>query len=65
MKCAWTSLLGILPMWMRNDVDWKYKESLQEIRLRIDRQPELITKYKTVNLEQSISHSSWLHQMRE
>ena len=55
MKCVWTSLLGILPMWMRNDVDGKYKESLQEIRLRIDRRPELITKYKTVNLEQSIS----------
>lgn len=56
MKCAWTSLLGILPMWMRNDVDGKYKESLQEIRLRIGRRSELITKYETVNLEQSICH---------
>ena len=41
MKCAWKELLGILPQWMRNDVDKLGRESLQELRLRINSPPEL------------------------
>ena len=55
MKCAWTSLLGILPIWMRKIVDAKYNDSLQEIRMRIGRHPELITKHDTVQINQIIS----------
>lgn len=42
MKCAWKELLSILPHSMRPEVD-KYQSSLQELRLRLDRPPELIT----------------------
>lgn len=42
MKCAWESLLGILPSWLRTDVDRLGKERMQELRLRVDRPPELV-----------------------
>ena len=41
MKCAWQQLLGILPRWLAEDVDRLGKENLQELRLRLDREPEL------------------------
>ena len=44
MKCAWQALLNILPVWLRNDVDKLGKETLQEIRLRQDKPPELVMK---------------------
>ena len=43
MRCAWQALINLLPIWMRNDVDRLGKESLQEIRLRLNQQPELVT----------------------
>ncbi len=42
MMCAWDSYLGILPLWMRQDVDRHGRDTLQELRLRIGRPPELI-----------------------
>ena len=42
MMCAWDSYLGILPPWMRPEVDKQGREYLQELRLRVDRPPELI-----------------------
>ena len=43
MSCAWQAYLNILPIWMRSEVDFVGKEVLQELRIRVDRQPELIT----------------------
>lgn len=55
MDCQWTSLLGILPLWMRTSVD-EYKDNcLQEIRLRIGMKPTLICKDKQVHLHRTIS----------
>lgn len=34
MKCAWEELLGILPLWLRAEVNRQGRDSLQEIRLR-------------------------------
>ena len=51
MICAWKELLGILPLWMREDVDRQGKEDLQELRLRVEAEPELITGRGTVWLE--------------
>ena len=34
MKCAWKELLGILPPWLRPEVDRQGRDSLQEIRMR-------------------------------
>lgn len=41
MNCQWNALLGILPLWMRTDVDRLGKEAMQELRLRINAPPEL------------------------
>lgn len=43
MRCAWKDLLGILPLWMRQEVDRQGREDLQELRLRLDAPPELVT----------------------
>ena len=43
MKCAWEAYVHLLPPWMRQDVDRLGKNTLQELRLRIQRPPELIT----------------------
>ena len=42
MRCAWKELLGILPMWMRKEVDMLGSEAMQELRLRINSPPELL-----------------------
>jgi len=44
MKCAWQALLSILPPWMRRQVDNLGRDSMQELRLRVDRPPELVLK---------------------
>lgn len=41
MKCAWQPLLGILPEWIALGVDKPERDRIQELRLRINRQPEL------------------------
>lgn len=41
MICAWPELLGILPQWLRPEVDRIGKDSLEELRLRINAPPEL------------------------
>ena len=42
MRCDWESLLSVLPIWMRNDVNRLGKDSLQELRLRLNHPPDLI-----------------------
>lgn len=37
MRCAWKELLSVLPDWLRAEVDRRGRDSLQEIRLRVDR----------------------------
>ena len=43
MRCAWKELLDILPKWMITDVDALGRRSLQELRLRLDAPPELVS----------------------
>lgn len=42
MTCAWREFLSILPQKLRKEVDRLGKESLQELRLRINSPPELV-----------------------
>jgi stage III sporulation protein AA len=42
MNCAWKELLSILPISMREDVNFVGKDTLQEIRMRLGNPPELI-----------------------
>lgn len=50
MMCAWKELLSILPVRLRREVDSLGKETLQELRLRINAPPELVLG----------EHSQWL-----
>ena len=43
MKCAWKELLGILPTAMRENVDKQGKDTMQELRLRLGKPPEIVT----------------------
>jgi len=42
MQCAWNELLKVLPLSIRNDVDRIGRETLQELRLRINAPPEVV-----------------------
>lgn len=42
MLCAWNELLATLPVWMRREVDMLGKNTLQELRLRVNAPPELV-----------------------
>ena len=44
MICAWKEFLKILPEWMRSDVDKQGSDTLQELRLRLGKPPELVCK---------------------
>lgn len=54
MKCAWKELLAILPPWCRSEVDTLGRDSLQELRLRLDLPPELIRSNGSVKLKRSV-----------
>ena len=42
MKCAWESLVQILPPRIRQEVDRLGKQTMQELRLRLGKPPELV-----------------------
>lgn len=43
MKCAWDELLAILPQSVRSETNALARETLQELRLRAGKPPELVT----------------------
>lgn len=55
MKCAWDELLRILPQWLRRETDLRSRETLQEVRLRLNKQPELVMQSGSVWLDRSVS----------
>ena len=55
MICAWESFIHILPLWMRDDVDRRGREDMEEIRLRINQPPELVFRDKCVSFGKKIS----------
>jgi len=52
MMCAWDALLGILPRWMRQEVDKLGRYTMQELRMRINSPPELVLNRGSIWLEQ-------------
>ena len=54
MICAWQEFLGVLPLWLRDEVDRQGREDLQELRLRLDAKPELITGRGIFHIEREI-----------
>lgn len=55
MICAWESFLQILPLWMRTEVDRLSRDTLQELRLRTGKPPELICLDGTRCLNRGVS----------
>lgn len=55
MKCAWQAFINLLPVWMRESVDKHGKSTLQELRLRLNSPPELVTRNGSIWLERCIS----------
>lgn len=51
MRCAWQPFLNLLPVWMREQIDKLGRESLQELRLRLLNQPELVLRNNSVYLQ--------------
>lgn len=41
MRCAWESLIAVLPPWMRQEVDTNGRNTMNELRLRVKSSPEL------------------------
>ena len=54
MKCALDTLVGLVPSWMRSDVDKHGRLNLQEIRMRLNEPVELITSNGTILLNRRI-----------
>lgn len=50
MTCRWDSLLKLLPPWLSREVDGPGKREGQELRLRINAAPELVTVSESVLL---------------
>lgn len=55
MRCAWEALLALLPQSIREDVDRQGREQLQELRLRLAQQPEMILKSGSVGLRHTVT----------
>ena len=55
MRCAWQAFLNLLPLWMRQTVDLKGKDSLLELRLRLNQTPELVTAKGQQYLDRDVS----------
>lgn len=55
MMCAWRDLIGILPQWMRQDVDKLGRDNLQELRLRINAPPEMVLRDQSLWLSRQVT----------
>lgn len=51
MDCQWTALTNVLPLWMRERVNFLQGKCLQEIRLRVGKTPILICKDKQIIIQ--------------
>lgn len=60
MMCQWERALGILPLWLRPEVNELGKDRLQELRLRINAPPELNLGSKRIFLKRNISREDLL-----
>lgn len=53
MRCAWHEFIDLLPVRMRQEVDKLGRDTLQELRLRIGKPPELVTQNGSLWLERT------------
>ena len=55
MMCGWKELLSVLPIWLRQEVDSLGQEGMQELRLRLNSPPELVTGKENRYLEKPVT----------
>lgn len=55
MKCQWQSILGVLPLWIKLDVDKHGREDPEELRLRLGSKPLLCFANGYRELSRSVS----------
>lgn len=55
MNCAWQAYINLLPVWLRQEVDKQGRDHLQELRLRLDKPPEMVLSFGSVYLERIVS----------
>lgn len=55
MKCAWKELLAILPQHLRQSVDKLESVCLQEVRLRLQKLPELVMQGRQMTLDKIVT----------
>ena len=55
MMCAWEAFMNLLPIWMRENVNSKGKETLQNLRLRVGQPPILVTSDKQISLSKTVT----------
>lgn len=60
MTCAWQCFLNIVPHWMRSEVDRLGRDSLEDLRLRINAPPELRMSDHSVRLSRNATTSDLL-----
>lgn len=55
MRCAWQSFIELLPIWMRDFVDKHGRDTLQELRLRINAPPQLRLSHGILIMNRTVS----------
>ncbi len=55
MKCQWQELLNLLPVWLRKPVDMQGREDIEELRLRLHMQPQIIMRNRSVQIDRFIA----------
>ncbi len=61
MRCQWQAFMEVLPLQLRQEVDRLGADQLQELRLRVDAEPELVLKEKSVWLTKTVAASDLQH----
>lgn len=51
MRCAWDQLKAVLPQWVAEAADRRCRETLQELRLRLGKPPELVCSDGIIRLD--------------
>ena len=55
MKCAWKELMAVVPPWVGREADRQGRDTLQELRLRLGKPPELVMQKGSAWLERTVS----------
>lgn len=54
MRCAWQAYINLLPHWLRQEVDERGREELQELRLRLGQPPLLVFQQRTEVISKTV-----------